>query len=301
MAASDDELTARIEAGDALSDQDVAHLGASRDIIMLGMLASIVRRRLHGTEVTYVRVADLKLAAGGTLDGPDHALASQRDRAGEVRIFETPKTLETAEHVVARARETADGTPLSAFCLYELSKLPQGLPVTLAALKKAGLDLITQAPIDRLSDPERALETLTDAGLQLSRLTVNETPAREWTAVCRDVAALQTKLGSIRAFAPLAREIDTTHPTTGYEDVKRIAIARLLMESVPTVQVDWGLYGPKLAQVALMFGADDLDSVSAEDDDSHGRRRAPIEEIRRSIRAAGFEPVERDARFKRRH
>ena len=172
--------------------------------------------------------------------------------------------------------------------------------MTLAALKKAGLEIITQAPIDRLSDPERALETLTDAGLQLSRLTVNETPAREWTSVCRDVAALQTKLGSIRTFAPLAREIDTTHPTTGYEDVKRVAISRLLMENVPTIQVDWALYGPKLAQVALTFGADDLDSVSAEDDDAHGRRRAPIEEIRRSIRAAGFEPVERDGRFQRR-
>ena len=300
MAASFDELTAAIEAGHPLSDQDIAHLGASRDIVMLGMLATIVRRRLHGTEVTYVRVADLKIAAGGTLEGSAHALASPHDSAGEIRIFETPKTLQAAEDVVTRARETAGGTLLSAFCLYELSKLPEGLPVTLAALKKAGLELITQAPIDRLSDPERALETLTDAGLQLSRLTVNETPAREWTAVCRDVAALQTKLGSIRAFAPLARKIDTTHPTTGYEDVKRVALSRLLMENVPTIQVDWGLYGPKLAQVALTFGADDLDSVSAEDDDAQGRRRAPLEEIRRSIRAAGFEPVERDARFQRR-
>ena len=300
MATSFDELTTRIEAGDVLSDQDVAHLGASRDIIQLGMLATIVRRRLHGTEATFVRVADLKISSGSTLEGPALAIASQRDNVGEIRIFETPKTLAAAEHVIVEAREIAGGTPVSAFCLYELSKLPEGLPVALAALKKAGLDLVTQAPIDRLSDPERALETLTDAELQLSRLTVNETPARDWTAVCREVAALQTKLGSIRTFAPLARAIDTTHPTTGYEDVKRVAISRLLTENVPTIQVDWALYGPKLAQVALTFGADDLDSVSAEDDDSQGRRRTPIEEIRRSIRAAGFEPVERDARFQRR-
>jgi 2-iminoacetate synthase ThiH len=60
------------------------------------------------------------------------------------------------------------------------------------------------------------------------------------------------------------------------------------------------LYGPKLAQVALTFGADDIDSVSAEDDQSRGRRRSPVEEIRRSIQAAGFEPVERDGRFRRR-
>ena len=134
---------------------------------------------------------------------------------------------------------------MSAFCLFELGKLPEGLPVVLAALKKAGLETITQAPIDRLGAPERALEALADAGLQLARLTVNETPEREWTAVCRDVAALQTRLRAIRAFAPLARKIDATQPTTGYEDVKRIAISRLLADNVDTIQVDWALYGPE--------------------------------------------------------
>ena len=137
-------------------------------------------------------------------------------------------------------------------------------------------------------------------GCSWRRLTVNDTPEREWTAVCREVAALQTRLRAIRAFAPLARTIDATQPTTGYADVKRIAISRVLADNVETIQVDWALYGPKLAQVALTFGADDIDSVAADDDASKGRRRSPVEEIRRSIRAAGFEPVERDGRFKRR-
>ena len=60
------------------------------------------------------------------------------------------------------------------------------------------------------------------------------------------------------------------------------------------MQVDWQLYGPKLAQVALTFGADDVDGVSAVDDMRLGRRRAPLEEIRRNIVAASGEPVERD-------
>src|SRR5688572_23504012 len=222
------------------------------------------------------------------------------DSAGEVRIFQTPLTLDAAIGVVEKARDLAGDVPLSAFCLFELGKLPEGLLVVLPALKKAGLETITQAPIDRLSAPERALEALADAGLQLARLTVNETPEREWTTVCRDVAALQTRLRAIRAFAPLARKIDETQPTTGYEDVKRIAISRLLADNVDTIQVDWTLYGPKLAQVALTFGADDIDSVSAGDDPSRGPRRSTVEEIRRSIQAAGFEPVERDGRFARR-
>ena len=305
-----EDLTARIDAGERLSDQDAAALASSRDIITLGMLATTIRRRLHGNEVTYVRVfdlqiddkADLKVSTaeeGGATTGVVPTFRSA-DSAGEVRIFSTPQTLDAAIALVEQARDIAGGTPLSAFCLFELGKLPEGLPVVLPALKKAGLDAVTQAPIDRLADPERALESLADAGLPLARMTVSDTPEREWISVCREVAGLQTRLRAIRAFAPLARTIDAAQPTTGYEDVKRIALARLVVDNVDTIQVDWTLYGPKLAQVALTFGADDIDSVTAVDDDSLGRRRSPVEEIRRSIHAAGFEPVERDGRFVRR-
>ena len=302
MAASLDDLTAKVDAGERLSDQDIAALGSSRDIIALGMLASTIRRRLRGNEVTYVRVADLKVGTTPEGEGATDVVPTFRsaDSAGEVRILHTPQTLDAAVGVAEKARDAAGRTPLSGFCLFELGKLPEGLPVVLSALKKAGLDAIAQAPIDRLSAPERALDALGDAGLQLARLTVSETPAREWTAVCRDVSALQARLRAIRAFAPLARTIDATQPTTGYEDVKRMAISRLLVDNVDTIQVDWALYGPKLAQVALTFGADDIDSVAAEEDQSQGRRRSPVEEIRRSIQAAGFEPVERDGRFNRR-
>ena len=41
----------------------------------------------------------------------------------------------------------------------------------------------------------------------------------------------------------------------------------------------------------------DLDLVAADDDTSRGTRRAPLEEIRRNITAAGLTPVERDGRF----
>jgi aminodeoxyfutalosine synthase len=304
MTASLDAMTAKVDAGERLSDEDVAALGSSRDIITLGMLASTVRRRLRGNEVTYVRVADLKVST--TNETNNLSPRTVPDAAGEVRIFHTPTTLDAAIAIVEKARDIAGGVPLTAFCLFELGKLPEGLPVVLPALRRAGLETIAQAPIDKLTDPERALEALADEGLQLARLTVNDPPAgsesppREWTTVCRDVAGLQTRLRTIRAFAPLARSIDETQPTTGYEDVRRIAIARLLADNVDTIQVDWALYGAKLAQVALTFGADDIDSVAADDDQSQGRRRSPVEEIRRSIQAAGFEPVERNATFERR-
>src|SRR5204862_5552920 len=110
-------------------------------------------------------------------------------QAGEVRVFETPQTLQRCVDLVKRALDAAGSTPLSAFCLFELSKLPEGLPVVLPALKQAGLELVAQAPIDRLRSPEPALEAVSDAGLQLARLTIDQTPERPWSEVGRAVAA----------------------------------------------------------------------------------------------------------------
>ena len=79
--------------------------------------------------------------------------------------------------------------------------------------------------------------------------------------------------------------------------MKRVALARLFVSNIPSIQVDWSLYGPKLAQVALTVGANDVDAVSPLDDTGEGRRRAPLEEVRRNIRAASLDPVERNGRF----
>ena len=61
--------------------------------------------------------------------------------------------------------------------------------------------------------------------------------------------------------------------------------------------MDWRRYGPKLAQVALTFGADDIDGISPSDDAPEGRRRAARAEIERNITVAGLLPAERDGKF----
>jgi aminodeoxyfutalosine synthase len=101
------------------------------------------------------------------------------------------------------------------------------------------------------------------------------------------------------ACAPLPRLLDPTSPTTGYDDVKLVALARLFLDNLETIQIDWGLYGPKLAQVALTFGANDLDAVPLDPGSANllGPRRAPLEEVKRNIRAASFVPVQRNGRF----
>jgi 2-iminoacetate synthase ThiH len=72
-----------------------------------------------------------------------------------------------------------------------------------------------------------------------------------------------------------------------------VALARIGAPNVPVLQIDWQQYGPKLAQVALMFGANDVDHLPPIDDESLGRRRATGEEVRRNIVAAGFTPAGR--------
>jgi aminodeoxyfutalosine synthase len=197
----------------------------------------------------------------------------------------------------------ADGVPVSGYSLADLEELAIRDGVTLRSLLEelhgAGLELVAEAPIDRLQSPRRSIEEVNIAGLALARLTVHRLPAADFLPLLKSVVELQREVAVIRAFAPLPRSINAAVPTTGYDDVKRVALARLVVDNVPSIQVDWSLYGPKLAQVALTVGADDVDGVSAEDDLTEGRRRAPLEEIRRNIRAAGREPVERNGRFDR--
>ncbi len=132
-----------------------------------------------------------------------------------------------------------------------------------------------------------------DAGLPVRCLSLQspiEGDGRSsWLIHLRD---LLKKFPLIDTVNPLSREQSIAVPTTGYEDVRAVALARLVLPSVKNIQVDWAQYGPKLAQVALTFGANDLDRVSTVDDESLGKRRTSVEDVRRNIAAAGFTPVE---------
>jgi aminodeoxyfutalosine synthase len=271
---------------------EIASLTSSHDIITIGMRADEVRRRLHGTATTFVRVVDANADAGDVTAPPG---------AGEIRILGIPATRSAAVERVGAVVSQAHGTPVSAFSLADLEALAAREKATLRSvleeLRASGLELIAEAPFDRLQDARRSIEEVNIAGLALARLTIHQLSAEDSTEQFKRVAELQRAVGVLRAFAPLPRRINPAVPTTGFDDVKRVAIARLVVENVPSIQVDWALYGPKLAQVALTVGADDVDSVSAENDTGEGRRRAPLEEIRRNIRAAGLDPVERNGRF----
>jgi aminodeoxyfutalosine synthase len=286
-----DLLMERVTAGDRLGADDLAQLSASPDILQLGMLADTVRRRIHGAQVTYVRVALCPFDTPLTAAVPLHAR--------EVRLTGRPETLDVATTAVEAARAVAGERTVSAFSWLDVERLAgsRGVTGVLDGLRSAGLDALAEVPLDCIDDHAKVLEALVSAGYTQLRLTIDKAKGDVRTALFIAAAALQEDFPAIRSINPLPTTLDPLRPTTGYEDVKSVAIARLAAPNIPTVQVDWLRYGPKLAQVALTFGADDIDNVTASDEAPDGRRRAPLEEVRRNIEAAGLDPAERDGRF----
>jgi aminodeoxyfutalosine synthase len=281
----------RINRGERLSAEEIRELAATPDILSLGMLADTVRRRLHDTRVTFLRVAE------AAFDG--QAALSQLPAGREVRLTGSPATLDAGAAAVEAARIIAGDRKVSAFSWDDVDRWSSGAPTgqVLSRLKRAGLDAILSLPLDGIADPRRAVESLKDAGFLQLRLTIAKASADARIALLIQASALQEASGAIHSLNPLPMALSAFKPTTGYDDVKMVALARLAAPNVPSMQVDWQRYGPKLAQVALTFGADDIDGVSASDEAPEGRRRAPRAEIERNIEAAGLTPVERDGWF----
>lgn len=288
-----DRYMDRVAAGESLSADEIRELATTPDILPLGMLADTLRRQQHGTRVTFVRVATYSYESPFAEPIPAGAL--------EVRLTGSPVDEGTAVAAVSRARAAAGKRTLSGLSWVDVERLSGGsrdrIASTLRALRAAGLDALAELPLDRMANRDAVLESLTTAGFEHLRLTIEKMPSSDRTELFIDAARLHQRFPVVHALNPLPMALATFRPTTGYEDVKAVAIARLAAPAVPTIQVDWLRYGPKLAQVALTFGADDLDGVSASDEAPEGRRRAPIEEIHRNIEAAGYAPYERDGWF----
>ena len=279
-------LADRARAGETLTAAELDEL-ASADLLSLGMLADEVRRSRVGDTVTYVRVFEL-----GSGDKPSGVSAS---RAGEIRITMLPESLDAAVAVVTEGRQVAEGRVLSAFSLADLiDRAWAPLVDVLKTLKAAGLDAVVEAPIDRIVNLEDALQACHDAAIGVRCLSLQQPADDVRTELMVRWQSVVARFPDLQTVAPLPREQSVAVPTTGYADVRAVAMARLALPAVRNIQVDWAQYGPKLAQVALTFGANDFDRVSPIDDDTLGRRRMAVEDVRRNIAAAGFTPVERD-------
>jgi aminodeoxyfutalosine synthase len=120
--------------------------------------------------------------------------------------------------------------------------------------------------------------------------------------------ALQDETQGFVTFIPLAFHPDNTPlqhipKTTGFLDIKNIAVARLMLDNIPHIKAYWIMMTPRIAQIALRFGADDIDGTVVEEKIYHDAGATTSQSLRRGellqlIRKAGREPVERDTLYR---
>ncbi len=117
----------------------------------------------------------------------------------------------------------------------------------------------------------------------------------------------QDETGGFTCFIPLAyqpenNDLNIGKHTSGMDDLKTIAISRLLLDNIPHIKAYWVMIGEKIAQVALNFGADDIDGTVMEEKIAHfAGAKSPTqqqkEKLIRLIKEAGKIPVERDTLY----
>jgi aminodeoxyfutalosine synthase len=115
--------------------------------------------------------------------------------------------------------------------------------------------------------------------------------------------AAQDETGGFLAFIPLAfhpknTELASISSTSGIDDLRNIAVARLYLDNFPHIKAYWVMIGPKMAQIALSFGADDLDGTVKEEVITHmagaeTEQAIGSDTLIRLITEAGRIPVER--------
>jgi aminodeoxyfutalosine synthase len=131
----------------------------------------------------------------------------------------------------------------------------------------------------------------------------------EHLAMLRD---LQDETGGFLTYIPLAYHTEHNElgetlgrvgtATTGYEDLKNIAIGRLFLDSIPHIKTHWPMVTPFMSQIALAFGCDDVEGTVVYERVYHeaGARtdmHLPYEGLVALIRDAGKRPVERDSLY----
>ena len=119
---------------------------------------------------------------------------------------------------------------------------------------------------------------------------------------------VQDETNGFVTFIPLAFHPDNTAlshlpKTTGFDDLKQIAISRLMLDNIPHIKAYWIMMTPGVAQIAQRFGANDIDGTVVEEKIYHDAGATTSQHLRRQdllrlIRLAGREPVERDTSYR---
>lgn len=262
------------------------------------------------------------------------ALESKDGHLTEIHIvggLNPEMTLEFAEEMMVRVSRALPGVHIKGFTAVEIDHFAEtsGLSVkeVLQRLVEAGLGSlpgggaeifaprVRQLICEQKISGDRWLEimqTAHDLGMRTNATMLYghvETPEERIDHLIR-LRELQDQTGGFLTFIPLAFHPQNTGiedmvqtRTTGYEDLKVLAISRLMLDNFDHIKAYWVMIGPKLAQVSLAFGVDDLDGTVVEERITHAAGGDTAQALTKRqlvemVKAAGRIPVERDTLYK---
>ena len=300
-----------------------------------------VNRHLNPTNICYVECGLCAWARkpgqdGGYLMGleeaVEHAAQTFNESVTEFHIvggLHPTLPFEYYVDLLKALRQRFPQVHLKAFTMVEIEWLARrgkrSIPETIEILKEAGLgscpgggaEIFAKRVRDIICTDKITGEEWLDIARQVHRAGVRSNATMLYGHVETDeervehllrLRELQDETGGFQVLIPLAFHPENTAlahlpRTTGFQDLKNIAVPRLLLDNFDHIKAYWIQIGPRLAQIALHFGADDLDGTIIEETITHAAGAATDagmthQEIERLIRAAGREPVERDTLYR---
>jgi aminodeoxyfutalosine synthase len=352
-----DTIREKIEAGERLDSEDGLTLFETDDLLTVGELADLARRRrggddrvffvqnlyLNQTNVCRVKCkfcafAVTKKEAGAytyTAEELVEDAVRQRELTGFTEIHmvggESPHVdFGYYVEIVSKLHHAMPDVHLKLFTASEVHHMSKLAGITheavLRELKAAGLGSLPGGGAEVFADRVRrlvapgkehpdewfdvhrnahALGIPTHCTMLYGHVETNE----ERVDHLLRLRALQDETGGFLAFVPLAFHPENTvferrgwRHTTGADDLKVIAVSRLLLDNVPNIKAYWIMMGLPLAQVALHFGANDVQGTVVREEifqaaGASAGTEQKLEELARFIRDAGRVPVQRDTLY----
>jgi aminodeoxyfutalosine synthase len=308
-------IVTKVLAGERLSADDGLALYQSHDVLAVGWLANFVREKKHGKlDEIYKRAAE------GVGEG-----ATEFHIVGGLH---PDLPFEYYLDLIRGLKQRFPQVHLKAFTMVEvgyyarISKL--SIRDTLLKMKEAGVDSLPGGGAEIFHPRVRKIicdhKVSGQMWLQIAR-TAHEVGLRSNATMLFghietleervdhliQLRELQDKTHGFVTFIPLEFHPDNTALShipkpTGLDDLKTIAVSRLMLDNFDHIKAYWIMLTPRIAQVALRFGANDLDGTVVEEKIYHDAGATTPEhmtrgELERLIRAAGCVPVERDTLY----
>ena len=301
----------------------------SDDLIGIGMEADAVRRRLHPEGVvsyaieTAINLREQNATGEASIEELCAAIGETVERGSTGVRLRGGIEIEKTEGVLRGIRKNFPALWIEGLSATEIVALSagSGLEVreTIARLRDAGLDSIASDDAQAQCSPRccstaewiavhRAAHRLGMRTVATLRFGAGETLQQRVDTLAA-IRQLQEETGGFTAFVPVATEVASGREldaVTAVEQLKTLATARVFLDNIQNIQWSGAAQGLKVLQMGLRFGANDAGSVTPLGIDAKagfGQNAAAAnhpseEDLRRIIRDAGFQPMQRDTSYR---